>query len=220
VAALAKGDDISDAERDAVARQMSAYTGLSETFLKRANLRVDLQRFRKELLRDQKKTIGRYDSRFTAFDADSAGEGPEFDASDVQVSGPFNAALHDYLERDLGYVTDLTYRPSGQGINQAWDWKHKAPGSQRASQVADTALDLSAAMRENPKLKLYSLNGLYDMATPFFGTEYDINHMNLDPSLKGNVRFAYYPSGHMVYLNPDALKAMKADVAKFYDDAK
>jgi carboxypeptidase C (cathepsin A) len=220
VAALAKGDDISDAERDAVARQMSAYTGLSEAFLKRANLRVDLQRFRKELLRDQKKTIGRYDSRFTAFDADSAGEGPEFDASDVQVSGPFNAALHDYLERDLGYVTDLTYRPSGQGINQAWDWKHKAPGSQRASQVADTALDLSAAMRENPKLKLYSLNGLYDMATPFFGTEYDINHMNLDPSLKGNVRFAYYPSGHMVYLNPDALKAMKADVAKFYDDAK
>ena len=220
VAALAKGDDIPPAELDAVAKQMSGYTGLSVDFLKRANLRVDLQRFRKELLRDQRRTIGRYDSRFTAIDADAAGEGPDFDASDVQVSGPFNAALHDYLERDLGYTTDMTYWPSGPGINQAWDWKHKAPGSNRASQVADTALDLSAAMRENPKLKLYSLNGWYDMATPFFGTEYDINHMNLDPSLKGNVRFAYYPSGHMVYLNPDALKSMKADVAKFYDDAR
>jgi carboxypeptidase C (cathepsin A) len=220
VAALAKGHDISDAEKDAVARQMSAYTGLSVDFIKKADLRVDLARFRKELLRDQGKTIGRYDSRFTAMDMDEAGEQPEYDASDVQVSGPFNAALHDYLERDLGYETQLIYRPSGQGINQAWDWKHKPPGANRPSQVADTALDLSAAMRRNPKLKLYSLNGWYDMATPFFGTEYDINHMQLDASLRGNIRFAYYPSGHMVYLNPEALKAMKADVAKFYDDAR
>jgi carboxypeptidase C (cathepsin A) len=220
VAALAKGDNISPAELDAVAKQMSAYTGLSVDFLKRANLRVDLQRFRKELLRDQRRTIGRYDSRFTAIDADAAGEGPEYDASDVQVAGPFNAALHDYLERDLGYVTEMTYFPSGPGINQAWDWKHKAPGAQRPQQVADTALDLSAAMRENPKLKLMSLNGWYDMATPFFGTEYDVSHMSLDPSLKGNVRFTYYPSGHMVYLNPEALKTMKADVAKFVDDAR
>ncbi len=220
VAALAKGSNISEAELDSVARQMSAYTGLSVDFLKRSDLRVDLSRFRKELLRDQRRTVGRYDSRFTAIDVDAAGESPEYDASDVQVSGPFIASLHDYLGRELGYTTDLDYRPSGQGINQAWDWKHKPPGSQRAQNVADTALDLSAAMRQNPKLKLYSLNGLYDMATPFFGTEYDISHMQLDPSLKGNVRFAYYPSGHMVYLNPQALTQMKSDVAKFYDDAK
>lgn len=220
VAALAKGSDISEAEKDAVARQMSTYTGLSVDFLKRADLRVDLARFRKELLRDQRRTVGRYDSRFTAIDMDAAGENPEYDASDVQVSGPFIAAVHDYMERELGYTTDLAYRPSGQGINQAWDWKHKPPGAQRPANVANTALDLGAAMRQNPKLKLYSLNGLYDMATPFFGTEYDIAHMQLDPTLRGNVRFAYYPSGHMVYLNPEALKQMKADVAKFYDDAK
>ncbi|HEX5377913.1 MAG TPA: peptidase S10 [Phenylobacterium sp.] len=220
VAALAKGTDISDAEKDAVARQMSAYTGLSADFLKRADLRVDLSRFRKELLRDQRRTVGRYDSRFTAIDVDAAGENPEYDASDVQVSGPFIAAVHDYTERELGYHTDLAYRPSGQGINQAWDWKHKPPGASRPANVANTALDLSAAMRQNPRLKLYSLNGWYDMATPFFGTEYDIAHMQLDPTLRANVRFAYYPSGHMVYLNPEALKQMKADVAKFYDDAR
>ncbi len=220
VAALAKGSDISDAEKLSVAQQMSNYTGLSVDFLIRANLRVDLSRFRKELLRDQRLTVGRYDSRFTAIDVDAAGEDPEYDASDVQVSGPYTATIHDYLERDLGFTTDLNYFPSGPGINQAWDWKHKAPGSNRPAQVANTAQDLSVAMRQNPKLKLYSLNGLYDMATPFFGTEYDVSHMQLAPSLKGNVRFAYYPSGHMVYLNPDALKQMKADVAKFYDDAK
>ena len=220
VAALAKGSDISEAEKLSVAQQMSKYTGLSVDFLLRADLRVDLSLFRKELLRDQRRTVGRYDSRFTAIDVDAAGDSPEYDASDVQVSGPYTAAIHDYLEKDLGFTTDLYYFPSGPGVNQAWDWRHKAPGSNRASPVANTAQDLSAAMRQNPKLKLYSLNGLYDMATPFFGTEYDVAHMQLDPSLKGNVRFAYYPSGHMVYLNPEALKQMKADVAKFYDDAR
>lgn len=219
-AALAKGHNISDQELDSVARQMSVYTGLSVQFLKEANLRVDLARFRKELLRDQRRTIGRYDSRFTGIDADAAGEASEYDPSDTGIHGAYVAALHDYLERDLGYATELNYWPSGPGINRAWDWKHKAPGAQFASQVADTAQDLGLAMRQNPHLKLFSLNGIYDMATPFAGTEYDISHMWLDPSLRGNIRFAYYPSGHMVYLNPDALKQMKVDVAKFYDDAR
>ena len=83
----------------------------------------------------------------------------------------------------------------------------------------DVAVDLAAAMRENPHMKLESLNGWYDMATPFFNTEYDIAHMELPAPLKANVRFSYYPSGHMVYLNPDALRQMKADVSRFYDDA-
>jgi len=219
-AALAKGHNISDQELDAVARQMSVYTGLSVQFLKDSNLRVDLSRFRKELLRDQRRTIGRYDSRFTGIDLDAAGDASEYDPSDTGMRPAFVAALHEYLERDLGYTSELNYWPSGPNINRAWDWKHKPPGAERPAQVADTAQDLAVAMRQNPHLKLYSLNGLYDMATPFFGTEYDISHMWLDPSLRGNIRFGYYPSGHMVYLNPDALKQMKADVAKFYDDAR
>lgn len=219
-AALAKGHNISDQELDAVARQMSVYTGLSVQFIKDSNLRVDLSRFRKELLRDQRRTIGRYDSRFTGIDLDAAGDSSEYDPSDTGMRPAFVAALHDYLERDLGYTSELNYWPSGPNINRAWDWKHRPPGAERPAQVADTAQDLAVAMRQNPHLKLYSLNGLYDMATPFFGTEYDIAHMWLDPSLRGNIRFGYYPSGHMVYLNTDALKQMKADVAKFYDDAR
>jgi len=219
VAALAKGSNISPAEFDATAQKLASYTGLPVQFIKDANLRVDLSRFRKELLRDQRRTLGRYDSRFTGIDYDAAGENPEYDPSDTGIHGAYVAALHDHLERDLGYVSDLQYWPSGPGINQAWDWKHKAPGSNRPSQVADTAQDLGLAMRENPHLMVYSLNGLYDMATPFFGTEYDLAHMQLDPTLRGNLRFAYYPSGHMVYLNQDAMRQMKADVARFYDEA-
>jgi carboxypeptidase C (cathepsin A) len=217
--ALQKGDAISSAELDAVARQMSAYTGISVEYLKQVNLRLDLSRFRKELLRDQRLTIGRYDSRYTGTDSDAGGDSPEYDPSDTAVSGAFTGAIHDYLGRELGYRTDLVYLPSGRDIIRHWDWKHKAPGARFEAPVADTAQDLGAAIRENPHLQVFSLNGLYDMATPFFGTEYDLHHMWLDPQLRGNVHFAYYPSGHMVYLNPQAFQTLRADVARFMDQA-
>jgi carboxypeptidase C (cathepsin A) len=215
--ALAKGHNISPAEEDAVAKQMSAYTGLSVQYLKEADLRVDLGRFRKELLRDERRTTGRYDSRFEGIDADAAGENAAYDPSDTGIQGAFAASFNDYLLNDLDFHTNLTYRPTYYLIGREWDFKHKAPGSQYPMANADTALDLAAAMRENPHLKVLSLNGWFDMATPFFGTEYDISHMDLDPAIRSNVSFTYYPSGHMVYLNPDALKTMKADLSKFYD---
>ncbi|HZZ31145.1 MAG TPA: peptidase S10 [Phenylobacterium sp.] len=224
LAALTKGGNISPEEFDATAKQLSAYIGIPVDFIKRANLRVDLSRFRTELLRDQGRILGRYDTRFTGINTDNAGENPEYDPSDTGINGAYVGGLHDWLEQGLGYTTDLNYWPSGPGINQAWDWRHRPPGGNggggRKEPVANTAADMGLAMRQNPHLKIFSLNGLYDMATPFFGTEYDIAHLYLDPSIKNNVRFGYFPSGHMVYLNQDALKTMKAEVSKFYDDAK
>lgn len=219
--ALAKGQDLSDVERQQVAQKMSAYTGLSTAFILENNLRVSPYRFRKELLRDQRLTIGRYDGRFTGVDVDSAGEGPEFDPSDTGITGAFVASFHDYLANELGFATDLSYRPTYYASGITWDFRHKPPGSRGgdSSSPADVALDLSAAMRQNPHLMLYSLNGIYDLATPFFGTEYDLGHMQLEPSLNHNIHFAYYPSGHMVYLNSKALSAMKTDLSRFYDDA-
>ena len=219
-AALAKGDLLPDAERDAVAAKVAAYTGLSVDYLKEAKLRVELSHFRKELLRGQSRTLGRYDSRFEGIDADDVGESPEYDPSDTGMSGAVISAFHDYVVNQLGYTTDMSYRPNWGEIGRNWDWKHKNPTSGNPGQggvSSDTALDLSAAMRRNPRLRLLSLNGYFDMATPFFGTEHDIAHMQLDPTLRGNVAFRYYPSGHMVYLNPEALKMMKADLAAWYD---
>jgi len=219
--ALAKGSDLPADERQKVAEQMAGYTGLPVQFLLESDLRVDLRRFLKEELRDQRRTLGRYDARFTGIDVDAAGEGSEYDPSDTGITGAFVSSFHDYITHELGYETNLTYRPTYYSNGLQWSFAHRAPGSRGPGQTnqADVAQDLSAAMRENPHLMVYSLNGLYDMATPFFGTEYDLGHMQLDPSLRGNLRFAYYPSGHMVYLNPDALKTMKADLARFYDEA-
>jgi carboxypeptidase C (cathepsin A) len=219
-AALEKGQTISRAEEDSVAQKMSALTGLSPQFIENADLRVDLSQFRKELLRGQRLTVGRYDSRYTGVDPNASGDAPGFDASDVAVSGAFVGMLQSYLENDLGYRTDMPYRPSVYSATDfKWDFKHKAPGVRFTLNDPDTALDLAEAMRMNPYLKVLSLNGWYDMATPFFGTEYDLNHMMLDPAQRQNLEFRYYPSGHMVYLNPEALHAMRLDVERFIDDS-
>ena len=216
-AALAQGGNLSPAEEDAIARQMSAYIGLSPEYLKRANLRVDLDHFRAELLRDQNRMVGRYDSRFTGVNANDVEDRPEYDPSDTGITGAFVGAFHSYLTEELGFDSQLYYRPTNYNRTLVWDWRHKAPGAQYPEQSPDVALDLSAAMRENPHLQLLSLNGWYDLATPFFNTEWDLSHMELPPELGRNIHFEYYPSGHMVYLNPQALAKLKADVARFYD---
>ncbi len=219
--ALAKGQELPDADKQAIAHQMAAYTGLSERFILDNDLRVSASRFRKELLRDQHLTLGRYDTRFTGEDVDDAGETPDYDPSDTGITGAFVSAFHHYLASDLGFTSEMTYRPTYYSAGLQWSFLHRPPNGRGAydMNMADVALDLSAAMRENPNLKVYSLNGIYDFATPFFGTEYDLGHMQLNAATKGNVKFAYYPSGHMVYLNTDALKSMKADLARFYDEA-
>ena len=216
-AALAQGQNLPAAQLDAVANQFAAYTGLSVQYIKESNLRVDPSRFRKELLRDQRLTLGRYDSRFTGTDPDAAGETPDYDASDAGISGAFVSAFHDYVDTQLNYHTDLDYRPTFGDINKDWDWKHKTADERRPLPLAYVAGDLGHAMRTNPNLKVLSVNGYYDFATPFSITEYDLAHMNLDPSLRGNLQFLYYPSGHMIYLNTDALKQLKTDVSHFYD---
>ena len=219
-AALNKGQALGETERDAVAQQMSGLTGLSVDFIKRANLRVDLNRFQKELMRDQRTTVGRFDSRYTGVDMDAAGESPDYDASDTAISGAFISTLNDYLVRDLNYKTEMPYRVSAYGLKDFdWDWKHKGPNSGWPQSTPNVGLDLAAAMRTNPYLKVLSLNGYYDMATPFFATEYDLSHLMLEPGRAQNITFKYYPSGHMIYLNPSALHQLHTDLSNFYDRA-
>jgi carboxypeptidase C (cathepsin A) len=217
-AALFQGHNLPAAELDAVAKEVSRLTGLSVDYVKESNLRIAPSRFRKEVLREDRRTLGRYDMRFEGVDADAAGEYPSYDASDAGITGAYVAALHDYLTHELKYESSEQYRPSAYGM-VPWEWKHRptSGGGEQAQPWA--AQDLAAAMRKNPHLKVFSANGYFDLATPFFATEYDLNHMELDPSLKRNVEFGYYPSGHMIYLNAEALKQLKADLAGFIDRA-
>ena len=223
--ALQQGDKLPAAEFDAMAAKVAAITGLSVEYVKQSKLRISATRFRKELLRGDERILGRYDARFMGWDPESAGENPGYDPSDTGISGVYVGAFHDYIQKDLKYMSQEPYYLSGPGLNQVWDFKHRPAGGFGGGggggrggeqNQPDVAVDLSDAMRKNPKLRVFSANGYFDLATPFFSTEYDLSHMDLPGNLVGNVQFGYYPAGHMVYLNVEALKELKADMVKFY----
>ncbi len=218
--ALEQGDQLTAAEFDSIAKELAGFTGLSVEHVKETKLRISATRFRKELFRGDDEILGRYDARFEAFDADAAGEAPGFDPSDTGISGAFVGAFHTYLQNELKYTDSEPYYLSGPGINQNWNWKHRPSGGGRGygreQAEPDTVIDLGDAMRKNPKLKVFSANGWFDLATPFFSTEHDLAQMMLPPSIAGNVSFGYYPAGHMVYLNVEALKEMHAELEGWY----
>ncbi|MBB6097063.1 carboxypeptidase C (cathepsin A) [Deinobacterium chartae] len=206
--ALMRGDALEDAERAEIARRLARLTGLSEAYLERVNLRPEIHRFVKELLRDQGRTVGRLDSRFTGFDRDAGGEHNEFDPSMSAIMGPYTASMNHYVRADLGFESDLPYEIL-TGRVQPWSY---AEHQNRFVNVAET---LRKAMSMNPHLKVLVANGYYDLATPYFATEYTMNHLGVDRSLRGNLSMTYYEAGHMMYIQLAALEALKQDLAEF-----
>ncbi len=216
-AALAKGSHLGPAERDAVAAKLHEYTAMPEDFLRQANLRIDPSRFEKELLRGERRTIGRLDARYLGIDHDAAGEYPEGDASDAAFAAAFVAAWNSYSRGDLAYTTDDLYKPTNYPeVGRDWDDHHGGGRFGRGAPMPDVAEDLRRALSANPGLKVFFANGYFDFATPFFETEYTVSHMGLDPALEKNLTWGYYPSGHMIYIHPPARQALKQDLAKFY----
>ena len=210
--ALFKGDALPEEERKQVIQKLARYTGLSAQYVAQTDLRIDIFRFTKELLRDQRRTVGRLDSRFTGIDRDAAGEKFEHDPSSVAIQGPFTATLNDYLRRDLGFKSDLPYEILTDLV-QPWDY---GKYQNRYVNVAET---LRGAMTRNPFLRVFVANGFYDLATPFFATEYTFNHLGLDPELRDHVSMAYYESGHMMYIRRPSLARLREDLVQFVRSA-
>lgn len=206
--AFLRGDRMTAAERASVVTEFSRLTGLNRTFVEENNLRVELNEFLKELLRDQRLTVGRLDSRFTGIDRDASGNGTEFDPSMTAIRPPYTAAFNDYVRRDLGFKSDLEYYILGGGITSPWNW-----GTNNG--FADTSVALNSAMRKNPYMKIFVGSGYYDMATPYFATEYNLAALGLDPAIRKNISVSYYEAGHMMYIEKNSLKKLKEDASKF-----
>jgi carboxypeptidase C (cathepsin A) len=210
--ALRKGDALAGAERQAVAERLARYTGLTPEYLDQTELRVEIQHFCKELLRREKRTVGRLDSRFKGMDLLAATERPDFDPSLAAIRPPYTAAFNHYVRSALGYKSDLTYHILGGGIGP-WDW---GPGG---AGFPDTSEALRGAFAKNPYMKLFVASGYFDLATPYHATRYTLAHMGLDPSLKSNVHTAYYEAGHMMYIDASELAKLQRDVAAFLKTA-
>jgi carboxypeptidase C (cathepsin A) len=161
-----------------------------------------------ELLRRERRTVGRLDSRFRGIDLDAVGESPEFDPSMAAIRPPYTAAFNDYVRRTLGYKTDLVYHVLGGGIGR-WDFGRAGDG------FPDTSESLRRALARNPDMKVFVASGHFDLATPFFATEYTIAHLGLDPSQQDRIATAEYEAGHMMYIHEGELARLKKDVAAF-----
>ena len=206
--ALMKGTDLPEDERQEITRKLVRYTGLPIDYIERADLRVSIMRFCKELLRAQGKTVGRFDSRFTGLDRDSVGERFEYDPSYANILGPYTATLNDYLRSQLKFESDLAYEILTDRVHP---WNYDTHQNQYVN-VTDT---LRKAMTTNPYLKVFVASGYYDLATPYMATQYTFNHLGLDKSLQQNVSTSFYEAGHMMYVHQQSLIQLKKDLSRF-----
>ncbi len=206
--ALFKGSRLSNNETTRVAREIAGLTGLSQAYVERSQLRPEIIRFCKELLRDQGLTVGRLDSRFKGFDRDSAGEHIEFDPSHAAITGPYTATINHYLRTELGFESDLPYEVLTRKV-RPWSYK------EFENQYVNVAQTLRKAVAMNPNLRVMVLNGYFDLATPYWASDYVFNHLGLPAHLAQNFETKYYDAGHMMYVKQSCLEAMNVDMAGF-----
>jgi carboxypeptidase C (cathepsin A) len=206
--ALARGHRLSDEERAAAVAKLAALTGLSEEYVDQVDLRPEHVRFFTELLRDERKVVGRLDARFTGWESDYGIERYEDDPSYAAVLGSYSAALNHYVRAELGYESDLPYEILTGNV-QPWSYKEFEGSSVT---VADK---LASAMRANPYLKVHVAFGYYDGATPYYAAEHVLAHLAIPRELHANISREYYESGHMTYVHEPSRLRQSSDLAEF-----
>ncbi len=211
--ALMQGDALPATERSRIAKELVALTGLPEEYVLKQNLRINIFGFVTELKKDENRNIGRLDSRIVGIadnNGGGRGEGGFFDPSMEAILGGYAAAMNDYARRELKYESDLSYELLTSRV-QPWSYANVE------NQYLNVAETLKRAMTKNTFLKVWIANGYYDLATPYFATDYTVKHMGLDPAVRGNLTLTYYEAGHMMYIHRPSLAKLKADADAFLD---
>ena len=209
--ALFKGASLSDRERKRIIKRYAELTGLSPDFVRRAKLRIPMWEFAKELLLDEDRTVGRMDSRFKGIDRDGTDNKYEYDASTAVIKPAYTAVFNEFLRKDLNYQPDRKYNVFGSV--RPWDY------SKFTNRFVDSSEGLRETMNKNPHMKVFIASGYYDLATPYFGSEWTYDQFELDKSVRDNVSFGYYEAGHMMYVHGPSLAKLKKDLVEFYDAA-
>ena len=211
--ALDAGNTLIDTQFDAIAEKLHAYTGLSTAYIEKANLRVSASQFEHELLNDDDTTVGRLDARFTGPTMDPLSEGAYYDPQSAAISSAYVSAFNHYVHNTLKFGRDQQYLPEAF---HKWDWTHQNHTTgQTWPGTLNTAVDLAEAMKYNPDLQVLVNSGYFDLATPYFATDYTMDHLPLPKNLQSHIHMEYYDSGHMVYVHVPALKKLHDNTAAF-----
>jgi carboxypeptidase C (cathepsin A) len=215
--ALQQGADLPDAERDAIARKLHAYTGLPVDYIKKADLRINGGEFEKTLQDSDDLTTGRLDTRFAGPSLDPLSEEAEYDPQASAISSAYVSAFNDYVRKDLRYGDGKIFKPENyEDVGSHWALTHQPPGAPASLSIAPNLMpDLANAMKVNPKLRVMLNGGYYDLATPFYEGIYEMHHLPIPQALQVNIEYHYYQSGHMVYAHEASLKQLHDNVAAF-----
>ena len=211
--ALMRGNDLAEERKQEIADRLARYTGLDQQYVLDTNLRIRIWRFTKELRRDERITVGRLDSRFTGTDYDAAGESYEYDPSYAEILGPYSGALKGYIASDLQFKEDVPYEIL-TGRVRPWSY------DEFEGRFVNVADELRQAMTRNPDLQIFVANGYYDLATPYFATEYTFDHLAFDPGYDERVQMEYFEAGHMMYVQLRSLQTLREQLAAFIGRAK
>jgi carboxypeptidase C (cathepsin A) len=224
LAALDQGSLLSASDKTETAQKLHAYTGLPVAYILKDDLRITGPQFTHELLGSEDEVTGRYDTRYTGPAMHPMAENNHYDPTNAAVDAPLVSLFNDYVRDTLHFGKGLFYRPTVYAYVPHYHWrmKHRPPGSRSARAARPATLnvmrDLAAAMKRDPDLKVMLLGGYMDLATPFYGAIYEMHQLPIPNKLQKNISYAFFPSGHMVYLNPKAHQAMHTKVAAFIED--
>jgi carboxypeptidase C (cathepsin A) len=185
---------------DAIVGVLARYTGIAGEGW-RADFNLDPQGYRTRLI--PRTLLGRYDARVSAeVNSPLASEG---DPSSTLITPSFVDAIGPHLRSALKYAHASPYVSFGNAIEN-WDFSHDGRS------LPDAIPDLAAAMAQNPRLVVLSLNGYHDLATPFHQTERDLARLGPTPQ----VAIRSYEGGHMTYLDDASRRAQRDDLVAMY----
>lgn len=210
---LMRGNQLSKEEREYAANRLSRFTGLDRDLILNYNLRVDPGVYRKKLMLEDSLSLGRFDGRYSVKEANLTPNYASFDPSAERGPfGPYSMLIKDYLTNYLNIQTPLKYEILTRKV---WPWKW----DEAENKYLNTAPKLADAMHKNQYMKVWVLNGYYDLATPYYGTEYTLNQLFLTPEVTNNLSMTYYKAGHMMYVRKESLQKLFRDAQNYYDMA-
>jgi len=178
---------------------------LSPVDIEANHLRIGMSHFCKELLKRERRSIGRFDARYQGIESSAASAAPSFDPSLAGVRAPYTSTFNHDIRAALGYKSDVPYYILGEGVGR-WDW-------QRDMGYPTTTDDLRDAMTKPPHMKVLIASGYYDLATPYRAVEHTLAGLGFDPILRKSITIERYEAGHMMYVHGPSLHKLKRDGA-------